>query len=329
MAEGGGADSLPGVAAGRQRGGCHAACGLLLVCSPPVSFSAGLLEAVLPAAVLWTCWHCSACFGATSWAAFHLPTQELRDHADSNIVVMLVGNKSDLRHLRSVQTEDAKVGSCSVVTAHLNSVLRVVRSCAAFSRLASDVVSVAAAHGCWTPFNTAGVLRAGGALVHRDLGAGGNQCGAGAASKWVAGHRWHSGSPTAAAVAAAAAAVATRAGLLALLDPCTAATAGRTAGCNGCPSSGSLPLWPAAVSPTSHPQAFQRILTEIYHIVSKKALASEDGPAAVSLAAWVEWRPRVCRPPYLMPCCLPADPTLPSILMPPAARHPPAARQSR
>lgn len=28
--------------------------------------------------------------------------------------------------------------------------------------------------------------------------------------------------------------------------------------------------------------AFQRILTEIYHIVSKKALASEEGPAAVS-----------------------------------------------
>ena len=34
--------------------------------------------------------------------------KELRDHADSNIVIMLVGNKSDLRHLRSVQTEDAK-----------------------------------------------------------------------------------------------------------------------------------------------------------------------------------------------------------------------------
>ena len=27
----------------------------------------------------------------------------------ANIVIMLVGNKSDLRHLRSVQTEDAKV----------------------------------------------------------------------------------------------------------------------------------------------------------------------------------------------------------------------------
>ena len=34
--------------------------------------------------------------------------KELRDHADSNIVIMLVGNKSDLRHLRAVPTEDAK-----------------------------------------------------------------------------------------------------------------------------------------------------------------------------------------------------------------------------
>jgi len=34
--------------------------------------------------------------------------KELRDHADSNIVIMLVGNKSDLRHLRSVMTDDAQ-----------------------------------------------------------------------------------------------------------------------------------------------------------------------------------------------------------------------------
>lgn len=34
--------------------------------------------------------------------------KELRDHADSNIVIMLVGNKSDLRHLRAVSTEEAK-----------------------------------------------------------------------------------------------------------------------------------------------------------------------------------------------------------------------------
>ena len=32
---------------------------------------------------------------------------ELRAHADANIVVMLVGNKSDLRHLRAVQTDEA------------------------------------------------------------------------------------------------------------------------------------------------------------------------------------------------------------------------------
>ncbi|KAM7194103.1 putative GTP-binding protein Drab11 [Rhypophila sp. PSN 637] len=34
--------------------------------------------------------------------------KELRDHADVNIVIMLVGNKSDLRHLRAVPTEEAK-----------------------------------------------------------------------------------------------------------------------------------------------------------------------------------------------------------------------------
>ncbi|KAL6538274.1 Ras-related protein RABA1f [Orobanche gracilis] len=34
--------------------------------------------------------------------------KELRDHTDSNIIIMLVGNKADLRHLRAVSTEDAK-----------------------------------------------------------------------------------------------------------------------------------------------------------------------------------------------------------------------------
>uniref|UniRef100_A0A671L3Z3 Ras-related protein Rab-25 n=1 Tax=Sinocyclocheilus anshuiensis TaxID=1608454 RepID=A0A671L3Z3_9TELE len=33
---------------------------------------------------------------------------ELQDHADSNIVIMLVGNKSDLRHLRAVPMDEAK-----------------------------------------------------------------------------------------------------------------------------------------------------------------------------------------------------------------------------
>ena len=35
--------------------------------------------------------------------------KELRDHADSNIVIMLVGNKSDLKHLRAVLTDQAQV----------------------------------------------------------------------------------------------------------------------------------------------------------------------------------------------------------------------------
>jgi small GTP-binding protein len=34
--------------------------------------------------------------------------RELRDHADQNIVIMIVGNKSDLRHLRAVSVEEAK-----------------------------------------------------------------------------------------------------------------------------------------------------------------------------------------------------------------------------
>ncbi|KAI8929622.1 ras family-domain-containing protein [Entophlyctis helioformis] len=34
--------------------------------------------------------------------------KELRDHADANIVIMLVGNKSDLKQLRAVPTEEAK-----------------------------------------------------------------------------------------------------------------------------------------------------------------------------------------------------------------------------
>ncbi|GAA0162051.1 small GTPase [Lithospermum erythrorhizon] len=34
--------------------------------------------------------------------------KELRDHTDQNIVVMLVGNKADLHHLRAVSVENAK-----------------------------------------------------------------------------------------------------------------------------------------------------------------------------------------------------------------------------
>lgn len=35
--------------------------------------------------------------------------RELRDHADSNIVIMMAGNKSDLNHLRAVSGDDAQL----------------------------------------------------------------------------------------------------------------------------------------------------------------------------------------------------------------------------
>lgn len=35
--------------------------------------------------------------------------RELREHADSNIVIMLAGNKADLNHLRAVSAADAQV----------------------------------------------------------------------------------------------------------------------------------------------------------------------------------------------------------------------------
>ncbi|XP_028766496.1 ras-related protein RABA1f-like [Neltuma alba] len=34
--------------------------------------------------------------------------KELRDHTDANIVVMLIGNKADLQHLKAVSTEDSQ-----------------------------------------------------------------------------------------------------------------------------------------------------------------------------------------------------------------------------
>ena len=50
---------------------------------------------------------CSVRFVAETYADVEKWLKELRDHADANIVIMLVGNKSDLKHLRCVQAEDA------------------------------------------------------------------------------------------------------------------------------------------------------------------------------------------------------------------------------
>ncbi|ONK57764.1 uncharacterized protein A4U43_C09F3850 [Asparagus officinalis] len=53
--------------------------------------------------------------------------KELRDHADSNIVIMLIGNKTDLKHLCAVASEDAqsfaeKEGLCFIETSALEAV---------------------------------------------------------------------------------------------------------------------------------------------------------------------------------------------------------------
>lgn len=52
--------------------------------------------------------------------------KELRDHADDRIVILVVGNKSDLRHLREVSEEEGKVfaeknGVSTVETSALDS----------------------------------------------------------------------------------------------------------------------------------------------------------------------------------------------------------------
>lgn len=53
--------------------------------------------------------------------------KELRDHADDNIVVMLVGNKSDLRHLRAVPTDEAKAFSGEITDLFLLAVFLLVK----------------------------------------------------------------------------------------------------------------------------------------------------------------------------------------------------------
>nr|KAF6393424.1 RAB11A, member RAS oncogene family [Pipistrellus kuhlii] len=52
--------------------------------------------------------------------------KELRDHADSNIVIMLVGNKSDLRHLRAVPTDEARAFAEVAFQTILTEIYRIV-----------------------------------------------------------------------------------------------------------------------------------------------------------------------------------------------------------
>ena len=95
-----------------QQAGQQLQCGSpeLLSSSPAVA-AAALLPPCLPAAYYRGAVGALLVYDITKTVTFENVERwlkELRDHADSNIVIMLVGNKCDLRHLRSVQTEDAK-----------------------------------------------------------------------------------------------------------------------------------------------------------------------------------------------------------------------------
>ena len=65
--------------------------------TPPIGApKLAAVPAAKPAEIISRQWSFSTlrCANVERWL------KELRDHADANIVIMLVGNKSDLRHLR-------------------------------------------------------------------------------------------------------------------------------------------------------------------------------------------------------------------------------------
>lgn len=96
----------------------HATAGVLAVVSFRIQ-SRRTCAFQLPRSVLRhkrTCMHCVRdCFTdghvlyAVTFENIERWLKELREHADPNTAIMLVGNKSDLRHLRSVQPDEAEV----------------------------------------------------------------------------------------------------------------------------------------------------------------------------------------------------------------------------
>lgn len=74
--------------------------------------------------------------------------KELREHADPNTAIMLVGNKSDLRHLRSVQPDEAEV--CLFM--HLVNVLsQSAHTFHAFASIQDQIYFVLTEHSTYLP----------------------------------------------------------------------------------------------------------------------------------------------------------------------------------
>jgi len=69
--------------------------------------------------------------------------KELKDHADSNIVIMLVGNKSDLQHLRAVATDEgAKFSAGNTLSFIETSALDATNVNEAFTRILTEIYRV-------------------------------------------------------------------------------------------------------------------------------------------------------------------------------------------
>jgi Ras family len=82
-----------------------------------VAAAAAIVVPAAAAMAVPTLGNAAATAAAMAAVVAALGEQELRDHAEANIVVMLVGNKCDLRHLRTVSVEEASVSFVDMCTA--------------------------------------------------------------------------------------------------------------------------------------------------------------------------------------------------------------------
>ena len=97
--------------------------------------------------------------------------KELRDHAEQNIVVMLVGNKSDLRHLRAVETEEALAFSEEHNLAFIEtSALDSSGVDTAFQRILTEIYKLMAKRNALAEETTGPALSAGRSLTLGDDG---------------------------------------------------------------------------------------------------------------------------------------------------------------
>lgn len=110
--------------------------------------------------------------------------KELRDHADEHIIVMLVGNKADLRHLRTVQSEEAEAFAEKHTLACIEtSALESTNVEQAFHKLLSEIYTLmvkrqvsGAGGGEVTPRGAKGTIDVGGLAGDQESAKKGGKC---------------------------------------------------------------------------------------------------------------------------------------------------------